>query len=107
MRLFKRKQKDIDLSKLESRLAESLRPIAPRQEFVDDLRSRLLTHRSLSAQDIVIQNKQAVPRGWIVAGGVVGSLLMLIVSIRGLLSIAGLISLFVQQRRQPASQPAH
>lgn len=107
MRLFKRKQYDIDLSKLESRLAETFRPIAPRREFVDDLRSRLMAHRSPSAQDIVIQNQQAVPRGWLVAGGVVGSLLMLIVSIRGLLSIAGLISLFVQQRRQPASQPAH
>ncbi len=107
MKWFKRKQKDIDLHKIESRLADTMRPVAPRQEFVDDLRSRLMAHRSLSAQDIIIQNKQAVPRGWIVAGGVVGSLLMLIVSIRGLLSIAGLISLFVQQRRQPATQPAH
>jgi len=107
MRLFKRKQKDIDLTKLESRLAETLRPIAPRQEFIDDLRSRLMAHRSLSTQDIIIQQKQTVPRGLIVAGGVVGSLLMLVVSIRGLLSIAGLISLIVQQRRQLASQPAH
>ncbi len=107
MKLFKRKQKDIDLTKLESRLAKTLRPIAPRQEFVDDLRSRLMAHQALSTQNIVIQEKQAVPRGWLVAGGVVGSLLMLIVSIRGLLSIAGLIGLFMQERRQPASQPAH
>ncbi len=107
MRLFKRKQKDIDLTNLESRLAETLRPIAPRQDFVGDLRSRLMAHKALASQNIVIQDKQVVPRGWLVAGGVVGSLLMLIVSIRGLLSIAGLISLFMQERRQPATQPAH
>jgi len=107
MRLFKRKQNDIDFNKLENRMADILRPVTPRQEFLDDLRSRLMAHRSLSAQDLVIQSNQAVPRGWIVAGGVVGSLLMLIVSIRGLLSIAGLISLVLQERRQPATQPAH
>lgn len=107
MKLFKRKPKDIDLTKLESKLAEKLRPVAPRQEFVEDLRSRLIVHQALASQNILIQEKQVVPRGWLVAGGVVGSLLMLIVSIRGLLSIAGLISLFVQEKRQPTTQPAH
>ena len=105
MRLFKRKS--IDLSKVERRLAETLRPIAPRQEFLDGLRSRLVAHQSHSAQDLVVRSNRAFPRGWMVAGGVVGSLLMLVVSIRGLLSIVGLIGLFIQQRRQPTSQPAH
>ncbi len=107
MRLFKRKQKNIDLSKLESHLAGRLRPVAPRQEFMADLRSRLIAFQPRSAQDVIVQSKPEMPRAWIVAGGVVGSLLMLIVSIRGLLSLAGLIGLFIQQRRQPVSQPAH
>lgn len=106
MRFFKR-NKYIDLKLMEERLAATLTPVVPRAEFVSDLRSRLMAHASRKSPDLIIRSERLVPRGWIVAGGVAGSLLMLLVSIRGLLSIAGLISMFVQQRRQPASQPAH
>ncbi|MBM3145744.1 MAG: hypothetical protein FJ010_12410 [Chloroflexi bacterium] len=88
-------------------MTETFRPVAPRQEFTADLRSRLMAYRPRSTQEIVVRSRQAAPRGWLLAGGVVGGLLMLIVGIRGLLSIVGLIGLFVQQRRQLASQPAH
>ena len=106
MRWFNRK-KYIDLQVMEDRLAATLIPVIPRQEFVSDLRSRLMAHASRSAPDLVIKKEPAISSGWLLAGGVGGSFLVLIMSIRGLLSIAGLIRVFVQQRKPPASQPAH
>lgn len=106
MRLFNRK-KYIDLKVMKDRLAATLLPVIPRQEFVSDLRSRLMAHAARSAPDLIIRQEPAVSRGWILAGGVAGSLLVLIMSIRGILSIAGLIGLFVQERKPAASQPAH
>jgi hypothetical protein len=106
MRLFNRK-KYIDLQVIEDRLSATLLPVIPRQEFVRDLRSRLMAHAANSTPDLVIRQEPAVSRGWILAGGVAGGLLVLIMSIRGILSIAGLIGVFVQQRKQPASQPAN
>lgn len=106
MRLFNRK-KYIDLKVMEDRLAATLIPVLPRQEFVSDLRSRLMAHAARSTPDLVIRQETSISRGWILVGGVAGSLLVLIMSIRGLLSIAGLIGVFVQQRKAPTSQPAH
>ncbi len=106
MKLFARKKK-IDLSRLERQLASTLTPVAPRRDFVDDLRSRLMAFTPQTTPALAVESERAVPRKWIVAGGVAGSLLMLIVSIRGLLSIAGLFRLFVENRRSPASQPVH
>lgn len=100
MKLFNRK-KYIDLKVMEDRLAATLLPVLPRQEFVSDLRSRLMNHAAQSVPDLVIRQEPAVSRGWILAGGVAGSILVLVMSIRGILSIAGLIGLLVQQRKAP------
>jgi hypothetical protein len=106
MRLFNRK-KYIDLKVMEDRLAATLIPVIPRQEFVTDLRSRMMAHAARSTPDLVIKKEPAISNGWLLAGGVAGSFLVLIMSVRGLLSIAGLIRVLVQQRKTPTSQPAH
>ncbi len=113
MKLFNRKQHTLDLEKIEARLAAAMQPVSPRAEFVSDLRARLL--KSAPAPSPTLQldiaGKANSPRGWLVAGGVAGSAVMLIIGLRGLLSIVGLIGLLLQRRQSeeplPATSPAH
>ncbi|MEA3352171.1 MAG: hypothetical protein U9Q82_16320, partial [Chloroflexota bacterium] len=79
MKLFHRKKKDINLSGMESRIEATLRPVTPRRAFVDDLRSRLMAYSPQPAPVTIINREKEVQRGWLIAGGVVGSLLMLII----------------------------
>jgi len=67
-----------DLLRIESRLEEVFRPISPRSAFVEDLRFRL--DREMEKK---IKNKR-VKNGLLVAGGVVGLVVMVITLIRSL-----------------------
>jgi len=112
MRLFKRKKQNQELEQMEEKLDAVLCPIEPRREFVDDLRERLMARFAVEVTDSAGEAEREGSNGWLLAGGVVGTVLMLITSIRGLLSIAGLIGLLIhylnqQQKQGPASQPAH
>ena len=110
MRFFRRKKRDIEQEKMEKKLEATLIRIEPRQKFVRDLRSRLLTRFDAHAPEPVTQQEEEISPGWLVAGGVVGTVLMLIMSVRGLLSIAGLIGLLIRyfshRKQEPASQLA-
>jgi len=114
MKLFRRvpdQKLNQDLKSLEMQLAATFRRVTPRPEFVIDLRSRLVTREIQSVSALL---PQKVSSGLLVAGGIIGSLLMVITGIRGLVSLVGVVGLVVQffnrnvQRRQlaPASQPA-
>lgn len=85
-----------------------LRPVMPRQEFVRDLRSRLIAH---SFQSVPVPAGQPVNRGLLLAGGVVGRLFVLLTTVRGILAVIGLIGLVVQRfgrdKRSPSSQLVH
>ncbi len=113
MKLFNRKQHTIDLEQIESRLAAAMQPVSPRAEFVSDLRARLLKSapNRASASQLNKPDRNTLPRGWLVAGGVAGGAVMLIIGLRGLLSIAGLIGLLLQRRQNEeplaATSPAH
>ena len=112
MRLFKRKKQNQELERMEEKLDAVLCPIEPRREFVDDLRERLMARFAVEVTDSAGEAAREGSNRWLLAGGVVGTVLMLITSIRGLLSIAGLIGLLIhyfnQEHKQgPASQPAH
>lgn len=111
MNIFKRKRDKVaenEFQHLERRLESSLLPVTPRPEFVQDLRGRLMNHVSLSDQTSTIPDE--IPRGWLVAGGVVGSILMLLINLRGLLSLVGVFGLLYKylsdDKNRPASQPA-
>lgn len=111
MKFFNRKQYTLDLEQIEARLATTMHPVAPRAEFVSDLRARLLKSTPALAPQFNKPEKTNIPRGWLVAGGVAGSAVMLIIGLRGLLSIAGLIGLLLHRRQSedplPATSPAH
>lgn len=111
MKLFRRvpdQSLDQDLKILETQLAATFQRVTPRLEFVNDLRSRLAA-REIQPVSALLPKK--VSSGLLVAGGILGSLLMIITGIRGLISLVGVVGLVLQffnrdaQRRQlaPAS----
>jgi hypothetical protein len=112
MKVFKRKKQNYEIEEMEERLDVVLCPVEPRREFVGDLRQRLMARFAVEVSDSAEEAERESSNRWLLAGGVVGTVLMLITSIRGLLSIAGLIGLLIhyfnQEHKQgPASQPAH
>lgn len=95
MRIFKKSTTEIDqdLKFLESKMQEYLHPVPPRNEFVSSLYQRLMASDIPEAQEIINGN---VSRQLLVAGGIVGSILILITSIRGLISLLGMLGFVVQ-----------
>ncbi len=70
-----------DLLKIEGRLQEVFQPISPRSAFVEELRQRL-------DQEMVKKTKsKKVKNGLLVAGGIVGLVVMVITLIRSLTSL--------------------
>ncbi len=111
MKLYKRRTDQNlgqELKFLETQLAATFQQVLPRPEFVSDLRSRLATRE---IQPVSALLPQKVSNGLLVAGGILGGLLMIITGIRGLISLVGVVGLVFQfftrntQRRQlaPAS----
>ena len=97
-----------DLQHIERDLTRALRPVVPRQEFIHDLRSRLIAH---TFQSVPVKAEKPMDRRWLLAGGVVGSLFVLLNTFRGVLTLIGLIGLIVQilvrEKRSTTSQLAH
>jgi len=94
MRFFKRKNssRDVELEFLEKRLRSTLRPIAPRPGFVSSLGTRLLTGDFQSRPS---QSTQKVSNVLLVAGGIIGSVVMVIASIRGILSLIKKVEILI------------
>ena len=113
MNFLKRKNKYIEILAIEAYLKTALHPIMPRQAFVSGLRERLMVQAaSAAAPELIIREEpRNVSRGWILAGGVLGSLVVLAVSIRGLISMFGvagsLLKRFGTGEHARASQLAH
>jgi hypothetical protein len=84
-----------DIDGLQAMLESSLIPVAPRAEFLTGLRAGLF------ARDIQMASfppaSRKISNGLWVAGGVLGSVLMIIASIRGLISLFGLIEIIFQR----------
>lgn len=97
-----------DLQHIERNLTGALRPVVPRQEFIHDLRCRLIAH---TFQSVPVNAEKSMDRRWLLAGGVAGSLLVLLTAFRGILTLIGLIGLIVQilarEKRSTTSQLAN
>lgn len=94
MKLLKRKKTDLDedLKLLEMKLREFLQPVPPRTEFVTELYSKILSSDYQNSSKILPIN---IPNKLLVAGGIIGSILLLITSIRGLISFLGFAGLLI------------
>jgi len=84
-----------DIEVLENQLASVLKPIPPSSEFVTGLRAGLLNQKINT--DIVSLSTSKISRSILVAGGVLGGLVMIIASIRGLISLFGIIGMLSQR----------
>ena len=92
-----------DFRKLEMQLKATLRPVSPRSEFVNDLRVRL-SDREIKIGPKILSMK--ISNSLLVAGGIIGSVIMILTSIKGLISLIGMIGIVFRfitresQRRQ-------
>ena len=108
MRFFskKRPNQNDDLRKLEKQLMSTLQPVLPRADFVRELGAKLAEKEIITGPKLLISKK--VSNGLLVAGCVVGSFIMTITSIRGLISIIGIVGYLIQflnrdtQRQKPS-----
>ena len=84
---------DEEIHLLENRLEEIFQPVIPRAEFIDDLRHRLQT-REIVVSPGTLPKK--VSSGLLVAGGILGSVLMIITGIRGVISMVSVVRLVIE-----------
>ncbi len=104
LRLRKDPRLKEDLQHLEQQLAVILQPVSPRPGFVRDLRKALMAREIQPATSK--WNLQMLDKRLLVAGGVLGGVLMLLTSIRGIISLISVVGLLIQwftrnsQRRQ-------
>jgi hypothetical protein len=102
---WKKTEADKDLQDLEMRLQGALVPVAPRAEFVEGLRKNLLVQFSGVELTRPEQN-QRLQTGLLVAGGVVGSVFVVLAGVRGIVSLVGVVGLVVSLFKQNSQQSA-
>ena len=90
----KRSKEDAVIVELEKKLQTAMQPVSPRREFVVDLHRQLMSRKPEIS--LAQQYQQNVNR-WLLVSGIVGSILMLITSIRGIVAIFGVINLLTQR----------
>jgi len=103
MRLFKRNSTglDLELKKLERQLELVLHPVAPRPAFINNLKARLFAgDKPTEPSRIPVRISNIL----LIAGGVVGSVLMVIASIRGILSLINILGSYFQNRNSQKQQ---
>jgi hypothetical protein len=95
MKIFKKRNTTVetDLKLFESKMREYLQPLQPRPEFVDGLYTRLVSSDLPETPKLLIGNGA---QRLLIAGGIIGSVLMVITSVRGLVSLLGFLGLIVQ-----------
>ena len=107
MNWFRKTPKE-ELRYIERDLTAVLRPVVPREQFLHDLRSRLVAH---SFQSVPVVTGKPIDNRWLLAGGIAGSLFVLLNAFRGILTLIGLIGIIVQilgrQKRSSMSPLAH
>ena len=86
------------LNIIETKLETVLKPVTPRPSFVDDLQCQL--HEEMAKQ----RKKAKMKKGLLVAGGVVGGVLMVVAIIRSILSwrdmIESVSEWFMKQKKE-------
>jgi len=99
-----------DLLLIESKLQNILSPVEPRPQFVKGLRKRLSLQRLNEDLVITSGHQQVVQTGILITSGIMGSLLMFISGIRGLVSVicfVGLLISWLKQNSQDSLSPSN
>ena len=90
---------DDDLKSLEELLQEKLVPMDPRPQFVNNLRQNLL--QQVANVDLAeSSHHQVLQTGLLVTSGILGSIVVIVTGIRGLVSLIGVAGLVIKWLRQ-------
>ena len=91
---------DEDLQRLETELSEILIHIEPEPQFVLALRQNLL--KQLPNVELIPSppQHQALQTGLLVAGGILGSVFVLLTGVRGFISLIGIVGLIISWFKQ-------
>ena len=91
---------DEDLQRLETELSEKLIQIEPEAQFVIKLRQILL--KQLPNVELIPSppQHQALQTGLLVAGGILGSVFVLLTGVRGFISLIGIVGLIISWFKQ-------
>jgi hypothetical protein len=105
MRFFRRKDPDLekDLETLEKQLWAKLQPVVPGAQFIVDLRNKLFTD---GIQYLPSRQPLRISNAWLVVGGIVGSILMVIASIRGIISLINIVQNLNKSSQRQQTTPA-
>lgn len=95
MKIFRREDPDLEssLKRLENQLMEALQPVPPRRQFVNSLYIKMVAKDFPTATPGF---SQKVSNGVLITGGIVGSVIMLVTGIRGLISLISFVGLVFQ-----------
>jgi len=91
---------DENLQRVETELQDTFTPIEPHPKFVMSLRQNLLKQYPSVALTPSPPQHQILQTGLLVTGGILGSFLMVLTGVRGLISIIGVLGLLVSWLRQ-------
>ncbi len=104
MKFFWKKQTDSRTLRIETLLQETLTPVDPRPEFVTGLRQNLLD-RFPRRNAVTVAEPEETSKfqtAVLVTSGILGSVLLVMSGIRGIISLIAAILLFVSWLRQNA-----
>ncbi len=87
-----------DLAAVESRLAMALQPVAPRPEFIKDLRVKLV---GKPKEEMSTVSAKKFPQTWLVVGGIFSFFAMVLTGVRIVVTILGLVEAN-KQAKKPA-----
>ena len=91
-------QTEQEMINIESYLLQTLGPVKPRQEFVQNLRGRLASPPAHQAMGI-----NSTPKFLLVFGGLVGSILILVTSVKAALSLIEAIKTLRNRKSQTSN----
>ena len=88
-----------ELQDLEKILHENLIPVDPRPQFVNDLR-RALLRQFINAEISPSRQHKILHTGLLVTSGILGSIVVIITGIRGVVSLVGVVGLVISWFKQ-------
>ena len=94
-------ESQVDLAKLEDYLQANLQPVAPRPEFINNLRARLL-----KSEAAAVPATNGLRLLILAAAGIVSGVLIGITGIRATITLLGALRILRDVRRQVSQKPA-
>jgi len=105
MKLFEIwRKKDTGLLGVENLLQRNLVPVVPTQDFVAGLRKSLMNQIPQEVEHTLTTQRRKLQTGFVIIGGILGSVLVILSGVRGIISFIGIFALLINWLRQYSQQ---